>query len=66
MAKTTKKTTAQGKTAQHCPYCDVELVAMKLPVCQACQVSIVYCADCGKPLPKNRKTCPSCGAKVKK
>lgn len=65
MAKTTKKTTLQKNTTRHCPYCDVELTAMNLPFCQACQVTILYCADCGEPLPKNTKTCPSCGTKVK-
>ena len=65
MAKTVKKTTVQNKATPHCPYCDVELMAMNLPVCQACLVTIRYCTDCGKPLPKNKKTCPSCGAKVK-
>jgi predicted amidophosphoribosyltransferase len=64
MAKTVKKNTTQKKATPHCPYCDVELVAMNLPFCQACHVTILYCADCGKPLPKNQKTCPSCGAKV--
>jgi len=65
MAKTVKKSTTQKKATPHCPYCDVELMAMKLPVCQACQVTILYCAECGKPLPTNKKTCPSCGTKVK-
>jgi hypothetical protein len=65
MAKTAKSA-APKKTTQHCPFCDVELVAMNLPVCQACEVTILYCADCGKPLPKNKKTCPTCGGKAKK
>jgi hypothetical protein len=64
MAKTVKKNTVQKKAvsqAPHCPYCDTELLAMKLPFCQACQVTIVYCPHCGKPLGKNEKTCSSCG-----
>ena len=65
MAKTVKKSTVQKKAAPHCPYCDVELVAMNLPMCQACQVTIFYCADCGKPLHKDKKVCTSCGAEVK-
>jgi hypothetical protein len=64
MVKQTKKTPTR-KAVCKCPYCNAELVAMKLPFCQACRVTIVYCEDCGKPLPKNRKTCPACGAKVK-
>jgi predicted amidophosphoribosyltransferase len=65
MAKTVKKNTALKKATPHCPYCDVELVAMNLPFCQACQITIIYCPHCGKPLPKNNKICPSCGTKVK-
>ncbi|MDD5289433.1 MAG: zinc ribbon domain-containing protein [Dehalococcoidales bacterium] len=59
MTKQTKKSKCS------CPFCDTELVA-KSPICQVCQVTILYCADCGKPLPRNKKTCPACGAKVKK
>jgi hypothetical protein len=65
MAKTDKNSTAQKKATPHCPFCDEELAAMNLPVCQACHVTLLYCVDCGKPLPKNKKTCPSCGTKVK-
>ena len=61
----TGKTTARKKTTPKCPFCDIEIVEMNLPLCQACQVTISYCSDCGEPLPKNKKTCPSCGAKVK-
>jgi hypothetical protein len=68
MAKTVKKSTVQKKAisqAQHCPYCDVELVAMNLPMCQACQVTILYCPHCGKPLHKDKKVCTFCGTEVK-
>lgn len=65
MVKQTKNAQTK-KSVCSCPFCNAELVAKKLPFCQACQVTILYCADCGKPLPKNRKTCPSCGGKVKK
>jgi hypothetical protein len=67
MPKTTKKPAQKTRKAEtpHCPFCDAELMAMKLPVCQACHVEIVYCADCGKPLPKTAKQCPSCGKKIK-
>ena len=64
MAKTLKQ--AKQKATPHCPYCDVELVAQNLPFCQTCQVIITYCAECGKPIPKNRKTCPACGGKPRK
>ena len=64
MAKSVKKSTVQKKVisqAQHCPYCDAEMMAMSHPICQACQVTIVYCPHCGKPLAKDEKTCSSCG-----
>ena len=64
MAKTTKQT--QKKATPHCPFCDAELMAQNLPVCQVCQVTIIYCEECGKPIPKNRKTCPTCGGKARK
>jgi hypothetical protein len=63
MAKTAKQ--PQKKTTPHCPFCDAELMAANLPVCGACHVVVLYCPECKKPLPKNRKTCPSCGAKIK-
>lgn len=59
MVKIAKK----GKCS--CPFCDAE-VTVKSPVCQSCQVTIAYCTECEKPLPKNAKVCPGCGAKVKK
>ena len=58
MAKTAKKETTQKKTAgkaPHCPYCDAEMQALNLPVCQACQAEIKYCPHCGHPLEKVRK-----------
>ena len=64
MAKTAKKGATQKKAisqAQHCPYCDAEIKAMNLPLCQACQVSIQYCPHCGHPLDKGDKECSSCG-----
>ncbi len=64
MPKTVKKP-AQKAPAQHCPFCDAELMALNLPVCQSCHVEIIYCADCGKPMPKTAKQCPSCGKKIK-
>jgi hypothetical protein len=64
MAKAAKKETTQKKTAwkaPHCPYCDVEMQALNLPVCQACQVTIQYCPHCGHPLAKGEEACSSCG-----
>ena len=52
---------------QHCscPYCDVEMMASELPQCQACGVTIFYCPKCRKPLPRENKLCPHCGADIK-
>ena len=61
MAKAVRKTTTQKKAAPHCPYCNEEIEAMKLPICQACHADIQYCPHCGHPLPKGEKTCSSCG-----
>jgi predicted amidophosphoribosyltransferase len=64
MAKTAKQTTK--KAVPHCPFCDTEIYELNLPVCEACHVAIIYCEDCGKPIPKNSKTCPTCGPKKAK
>jgi predicted amidophosphoribosyltransferase len=61
MAKTVKKDIVQKKASPHCPYCDVEMMAVNQPICQACQVTIQYCPHCGHPLPKGEKECSSCG-----
>jgi transcription elongation factor Elf1 len=65
MNKQTKKIPVKKSTC-NCPFCNAELVSMNLPVCQACKVTIVYCADCGEPLSKGKQTCPNCGSKVTK
>jgi predicted amidophosphoribosyltransferase len=62
MAKTIKLT--QKKVSRpHCPFCDAELMEQNLPLCRVCQVQIVYCEECGQPIPKGKKTCPTCGKK---
>jgi len=63
MAKTVKRP-IKTKAAPHCPYCNVELMAKNSPMCQACQVTISYCTECGKPLSRNQKTCTTCGTRV--
>ncbi|MDP2919643.1 MAG: hypothetical protein Q8O43_05455 [Dehalococcoidia bacterium] len=63
MAKTVKQ--PQKKGVPHCPFCDVEIYEMNLPVCQSCHVNIIYCEQCGQPVPKGKKTCPTCGPKAK-
>ena len=49
-----------------CPYCDKEITKELYPFCSACQVTIAYCSSCGKPLPKGKNVCPTCGAKAKR
>ncbi len=54
------------KTKQcFCPYCDEEIMAMDSPYCQACQVTIFYCPECQKPLARENRACPHCGAAIK-
>lgn len=48
----------------HCPFCDNEVEAF--PFCSACRVTIVYCSECGKPIPKGEQACPTCRPKSKK
>lgn len=48
-----------------CPYCDEEIMAADLPNCQVCGITTFYCPKCLKPLPRDNKVCPHCGAKIK-
>ncbi len=48
-----------------CPYCNTEMAEVLLPCCQACKVTIFYCPECRKPLPRDKKVCPHCGAELK-
>ena len=59
--------TRQKETKEHrfCPYCDEEIMGADLPYCQVCQVTIFYCPECQKPLPRDNKVCPECGAEIK-
>ena len=47
-----------------CPYCDEVIVAASNP-CGACGVTIFYCPECRKPVPREKKVCPECGAEIK-
>ena len=47
-----------------CPYCDEEM-AVDFPYCQACGVTIFYCPKCRKPLSRENRTCPHCGAEIR-
>ena len=48
-----------------CPYCDEEIREAFSPYCGACKVTIFYCPKCRKPLPRDKKVCPHCGAEIK-
>ena len=53
------------KERRFCPYCDEEIVEAPLPYCQTCKVTVFYCPKCRKPVPRDKKICPNCGAKIK-
>jgi len=58
---------AQKKEMEHsfCPYCDEEIAETSFPYCGACEVTVFYCPDCRKPIPREKKECPHCGAEIK-
>ena len=48
-----------------CPYCDEEIMKADLPFCQVCGVEVFYCPECRKPLPRDKRECPHCGAAIR-
>ena len=60
---------AEQKTPEEksysCPYCDEEISGTSIPYCHACGVTVFYCPQCRKPLPRDEKVCPHCGAEIK-
>jgi len=48
-----------------CPYCDTEITEASLPLCRVCGITIFYCPQCRKPLPRENRVCPHCGAEIK-
>lgn len=48
-----------------CPYCEEELVISALLYCQACGITVFYCPECRKPLPRGNEVCPHCGAEIR-
>ncbi len=59
--------TEQKEEKKHlfCPYCDEEIMETDSPYCQACRVSLFYCPQCRKPVSRDDKLCPHCGAEIK-
>ena len=48
-----------------CPYCDGEIAKASFPYCQSCELTAFYCPECRKPVPRDEKACPNCGAELK-
>ena len=48
-----------------CPYCDTELRGESALSCQACHVEVFYCPLCRKPISRDKRVCPHCGAEIK-
>ena len=59
--------TEQKEKREHhfCPYCDEEIMAADFPYCRACGITIFYCPNCRKPLLRENRVCPHCGAEIK-
>ena len=55
----------EKKEHVYCPYCSVEITEASLPLCRACGVTVFYCPTCRKPLPRENRVCPHCGADIK-
>jgi predicted amidophosphoribosyltransferase len=48
-----------------CPYCDEEVMKVDLPYCQVCGVTVFYCPQCRKTVPRDNRLCPHCGAEIR-
>jgi len=55
----------EKKEHRFCPYCDEEMMKADLPYCQLCGVSVFYCPGCRKPVSRENRVCPHCGAEIK-
>ena len=53
------------KGGHFCPYCDEEIAEASFSYCQVCEITVFYCPRCREPLPRDKKTCPHCGAEIK-
>ena len=56
---------SEQKVVCHCPYCEV-VIEPESAICVVCQMVIVECESCGKPVRSDADECPSCGAERKK
>jgi predicted amidophosphoribosyltransferase len=57
-----------GKTEKKrlfCPYCDHDIAELQYPYCDVCKVEVFSCPKCRKPISRENKTCPECGAAIK-
>ncbi len=48
-----------------CPYCGEGLVEAATTDCQICKIAMFYCPKCRKPVARENKVCPYCGAEIK-
>jgi predicted amidophosphoribosyltransferase len=49
-----------------CPYCDEEIAEAAFPYCEACGLKVLRCPKCGMSVPRDKETCPNCGADIRK
>jgi predicted amidophosphoribosyltransferase len=57
------KPAGEEKTTCRCPFCDNALV-MPYPFCQVCGAVILYCPECGQPMPRDAEVCPYCSGEA--
>jgi len=60
---------ADNKTVREprfCPFCDEEIAEAAFPYCEACSLKVLHCPKCGLALPRDKETCPHCGADIRK
>ena len=48
-----------------CPYCDEEIAEAAFPYCDTCKVTVFFCPSCRKPVSRESRVCPDCGAEIK-
>ena len=56
---------SEEKEELFCPYCEEEIVSASLPYCQLCKITVFYCPECRRALPRYKRVCPHCGAEIK-